>query len=213
MTDFQRNTEARENYVQKGNQRPPAGVKEEIHSSHQVKSDGQHPPPDKRKNKHRFWMGIMALVLFATFFFFDSSSLSGNMKDVQSNGIGKGMMAGTILTYSDDSAGLQPRNFELEMKKGMDTSRVLIWDYAAEDGDVVTVKVNGQILVENVGIFHKPVVLQVPIPSTVEIVGIKDGGGGITYGVKFPGAVANSAYFNAAPVGSSNVYTLRVIDI
>ncbi|MCQ6561261.1 hypothetical protein [Paenibacillus mendelii] len=50
--------------------------------------------------------------------------------------------------------------------------------------------------------------LNIPIPSVVEVIGVKDGGGGITYGVKFPGAALNSAYFNAAPVGSANVYTI-----
>jgi len=60
----------------------------------------------------------------------------------------------------------------------------------------------------NINIMNKPVALDIPIPSVVEIIGVKDGGGGITYGVKFPGAVQNNAYFNAAPVDSSNVYRI-----
>ncbi|WP_258042458.1 hypothetical protein [Paenibacillus sp. UNC499MF] len=133
---------------------------------------------------------------------------NGSIKDVQSNGIGKGMKAGIQLVAADDSAGLEARDFNIEMKKNTTTGRMLIWDFAAEDGDVVTVKVDGNILQSNITIMHSPVALDIPIPSVVEITGVKDGGGGITYGVKFPGAVQNNAYFNAAPVGSSNVYTI-----
>lgn len=133
---------------------------------------------------------------------------TSTIRDVQSDGIGKGMKAGIQLAAADDSAGLEARDFEIEMKKNTTTSRMLIWDFAAEDGDVVAVKVDGNILQANIFIMHNPVAVDIPIPSVVEIIGVKDGGGGITYGVKFPGAVHNSAYFNAAPVGSSNVYTI-----
>ncbi|MFE6795346.1 hypothetical protein [Paenibacillus chitinolyticus] len=160
----------------------------------------------KKRNKHRFWIGITALITFGMFMYFQGST--GSIKDVQSNGIGKGMKAGIQLAAADDSAGLEARDFKIEMKKNTTTSRMLIWDFAAEDGDVVTVKVDGNILQSNITIMHSPVALDIPIPSAVEIIGVKDGGGGITYGVKFPGAVQNNAYFNAAPVGSSNVYTI-----
>ncbi|GAA0136122.1 hypothetical protein YSY43_29630 [Paenibacillus sp. YSY-4.3] len=133
-----------------------------------------------------------------------------SIKDVQSDGIGKGMQAGVQLVSSDDLADLVARNFEIEMKQNTTTSRMLIWDFAAEDGDVVTVKVDGNILLANINIMNNPVALDIPIPSVVEIIGVKDGEGGITYAAKFPGAVDNSVYFNAAPVGSSNVYTITV---
>ncbi|MCQ6561260.1 hypothetical protein NNL21_21450 [Paenibacillus mendelii] len=54
--------------------------------------------------------------------------------------------AGTVLAAADDSAGLESRDYEIQMKKNMSTSRMLIWDFAAEDGDVVTVKVDGRVL-------------------------------------------------------------------
>lgn len=158
------------------------------------------------KDKHRFWIGITALITIGLAFFTHTST--GRVDDVKSNGIGKGMEAGIRLAASDDSANLEARDFEIEMKANRKTSRMLIWDFAAEDGDVVTVKVDGNILQSNIGIMNKPVAIDVPVPSVVEIVGVKDGGGGITYGVKFPGAVHNSAYFNAAPVNSSNAYKL-----
>ncbi|MFM1653551.1 hypothetical protein ACI7RC_15770 [Brevibacillus sp. B_LB10_24] len=177
----------------------------DIHSEQQRLTEDTHRQPFYRKKKHQFWMGITALLM-VLFTMFENTG-SGRLKDVQS-GIGKGMRAGVTLAAADDDIDMQPRDFNIEMKKGLTTSRLLIWDFAAEDGDVVTIKVNGSVLADNLGIFHEPAVLDIPIPSIVEIVGVKDGVGGITYGVKFPGGVVNNAYFNAAPVGSANVYTI-----
>lgn len=146
--------------------------------------------------------------MFGTGIYFQSSV--STIKDVQSDGIGKGMQAGVRLVSSDDLADLVARDFKIEMKQNTTTSRMLIWDFAAEDGDVVTVKVDGNILQTNINIMNSPVALDIPVPSVVEILGVKDGGGGITYAAKFPGAVQNNVYFNAAEVGSSNVYTITV---
>lgn len=162
----------------------------------------------KVRGKHRFWIGITALIMFGTGIYLQSSV--STIKDVQSDGIGKGMKAGVRLVSSDDLADLVARDFKIEMKQNTTTSRMLIWDFAAEDGDIVTVKVDGNILQTNINIMNSPVALDIPVPSVVEILGVKDGGGGITYAAKFPGAVQNNVYFNSAPVGSSNVYMITV---
>lgn len=94
------------------------------------------------------------------------------------------------------------------MKKGTQTSRMLIWDFAAEDGDIVEVRVNGKTINSRVHLLNEPKAIEIPVPGKVEIIGVKDGVGGITYGVKFPGNVSNRAYFNVAPEGSSNTYTV-----
>ncbi|GGG61633.1 hypothetical protein [Paenibacillus radicis (ex Gao et al. 2016)] len=162
----------------------------------------------KSKNIHRTAIGLTALVIFCAAIFLNNSSVStADVTNVKENGIGKGMKAGTVLVAADD-LGLQAKDFNVEMKSNVKTGRLLIWDYAAEDGDVVTVKADGKVIAENVGILHEPFSLDIPIPSVVEVVGIKDGGGGITYGVKIPGAVGNSVFFNAAPIGSANKYTI-----
>nr|WP_232243118.1 hypothetical protein [Paenibacillus sp. GSMTC-2017] len=167
----------------------------------------QSPPKVKTKNKQRLWVGLSGLIVFIVVLYMSGSS-TATLKDVQANGIGKGMAAGTTLTTTDETADLEPRDYEIAMKKDTTTSRMLIWDFAAEDGDFVTVKVDGVVLATNIGILHKPMAFNIPVPSKVEIIGVKDGGGGITYGVKFPGAAQNSVYFNATPVGSANVYTV-----
>jgi len=207
LENYQRNKEEPKTYKNNERERPQAeGNDGYLDQQRAAGNRTPPPPPPKEKNKHRFWIGITALVTFVMFFFFDGTT--GKLEDVKSNGIGKGLQAGAVLAAADDSAGLESRDFEIQMKKDMTTSRMLIWDFAAEDGDVVTVKVNGNIVAASIGILHKPMVLDIPVPSVVEVVGVKDGVGGITYGVKFPGAVLNSAYFNAAPVGSANMYTI-----
>lgn len=166
------------------------------------------PEPAKSRKIHQFLIGAIALVVLVGGLVF--ASPTATLSDVQGNGIGNGMKAGVILTSLDDNAGLTARDFDIEMKQGTESSRALIWDFAAEDGDYVTVTANGVVVADNIMIKNKPVAIDIPIPSVVEVIGITDGGGGITYGVKFPGALENSAYFNAADEGSTNVYTLTV---
>lgn len=172
-------------------------------------SQGRKHPGVPSYKKHRFWMGVAAALIIAGSFAVGmmETSRSVTLQDVQANGYGAAK-AGHVLVQSDTDASLTARDYNVEMEQGTTTSRVLIWDFAAEDGDVITVKANGEVVATNVGIFHKPALVEVPVPSVVEIVGVKDGGGGITYGIKFPSAIGSRAYFNAAPEGSANKYTL-----
>lgn len=169
-------------------------------------------PADQASNaakKHRFWIGLTAIVaIAASIVLGDGASFS--MRDVKSNGIGNGMLAGTKLAYTDEGMELISRDFEIEMKQGTTSSRMLIWDFAAEDGDVVTVRANNVVVAANISIMNKPIALDIPIPSIVEVEGVKDGVGGITYGIKFPEAAGGSTYFNVAPEGAANVYTLKI---
>lgn len=164
--------------------------------------------PGTKRNLHRFWIGITALAMVAAFILFDQTDSRDTMlRDASTDGIVAGAAAGTVLGRADDM-DLTARDYEIRMKEGVASSRLLVWDFAAEDGDVVTVKANGNVVAEHIGIMNKPFSVEVPVPSVIEVVGVKDGVGGITYGIKIPGAVGNSAYFNVAPEGSANKYTL-----
>jgi len=68
--------------------------------------------------------------------------------------------------------------------RGRGANSVLVWDWADEDGDVV--KVAGR----EIELRNTPTVLSLPLePGTVvEVLGVKDGRGGITVGVSVPGA-------------------------
>lgn len=162
---------------------------------------------ESRVRGRTFWMGATVLLLVAAQGVLDSTSIP-KLEEIRATGIGKEVIAGKLLKLAGDGdADLRARDFTVEMKQGTRSSRVLLWDFAAEDGDVVDVKVNG-VVQRRINLLHQPAAVEVPVPSSVEVVGIKDGVGGITYGIKFPGAVLNAAYFNVAPEGSANTYTV-----
>lgn len=60
---------------------------------------------------------------------------------------------------------------------------VTVWDHVDEDGDFVRVVSSGYSRL--IPILHKPVTLAVPMPpnGVVNVVGVKDGYGGITVGI------------------------------
>lgn len=84
---------------------------------------------------------------------------------------------------------------------------LLVWDYAAEDGDYIRVFVEDEPVTEAFVLTHKPVSLTVPATGLLQIRGIRDGGGGITCAVHVP--QADTSWFNTVSEGESNTYTLR----
>lgn len=85
-------------------------------------------------------------------------------------------------------------------------ANIYIWDYAAEDGDYVQVYIDGTPLGKPFMIKNKPTVFNVPTVGEVKVVGTRDGGGGITYAVRYE--LNQTTYFNGMDQGGSNVYTL-----
>ena len=53
---------------------------------------------------------------------------------------------------------------------------------------------------------NKPVVFDVPAVGEIKVVGTRDGGGGITYAVRYE--LDQTTYFNGMDQGGNNVYTL-----
>lgn len=87
-----------------------------------------------------------------------------------------------------------------------DESQIHIWDYAAEDGDYVQVLVDGTAIGDPFMIKNKTTVFTVPTTGEVQVLGTRDGGGGITYAVHYD--VNGTTYFNGTDVGNGNLYTL-----
>ncbi|WP_051533380.1 hypothetical protein [Anaerovibrio sp. RM50] len=85
-------------------------------------------------------------------------------------------------------------------------TNLLVWDYAAEDGDYVQIIANGTPLGEPFMIKNKPVSFTVPTTGDIQVVGTHDGGGGITYAVHY--GMNNTTYFNGVNQGENNTYTL-----
>lgn len=157
---------------------------------------------------YRFLIGWVALLTFlGTMAFTSSSTIDAQ---IASKGYAVNVVAGyTMDVAADNVVSLMPQDYIVEVNSDADMGRMLIWDFAAEDGDVVQIEVNGQIVMNSVPIRNEPVMIEIPFPSTVRIIGLRDGQGGITYGVKFPGNTSGQVYFNVAPEGEANTYTVN----
>ncbi len=114
------------------------------------------------------------------------------------------LSVGTILMSSDENIGA--KDYTIAHNSTLDESKIWIWDYAAEDGDYVQILVDGNPIGDAFMIKNKPQEFKVPSTGTVQVKGIRDGGGGITYAVRYE--LNNTNYFNSAPEGEFNTYTL-----
>ncbi len=115
------------------------------------------------------------------------------------------LLAGAVLLQKDENIGQQ--DYTITHQSQVPDTKIWVWDYAAEDGDYVQVLVNGTPAGDAFMIKHKPRELNVPAIGEVQVKGIKDGGGGITYAIRYD--VNGTNYFNSAPQGEFNTYTLQ----
>lgn len=111
---------------------------------------------------------------------------------------------GTVLAKTDSLT--ESQNHEVTIPGTSDSTLMLVWDYAVEDGDMVSILVNGNPLGESFTIYHGAKVLRVPANADVQVIGTHDGGGGITYAVNFP--EAGKSIVNAISPGDTNLYRL-----
>jgi hypothetical protein len=112
---------------------------------------------------------------------------------------------GAILASSD--LRMAGRDYVVQFKKGLKHTSMLIWDFAAEDGDQVEILVNGQVVKGPFIIKHAPIAVELPVGAEVEVRGVLDGGGGgVTYAVHF--SELPRTILNSADPGTSNRYSL-----
>lgn len=150
------------------------------------------------------WSCIIAFIIMIIFISKSSVNTSDSAKKALKEKVSTSLSAGTILLSADENIGEQ--DYTITHKSSNDETKIWIWDYAAEDGDYVQVLVNGTPTSESFMIKHKPKEIIVPSVGDIQIKGIKDGGGGITYAVRYE--LNGTNYFNSAPEGEYNTYTL-----
>ena len=114
------------------------------------------------------------------------------------------LAAGTKLMSEDDN--YIGGDLTITHNSADDDTTIWVWDYAAEDGDYVQIIVDGTPLGDPFMIKNKPVSFNVPTVGEVQVLGTRDGGGGITYAVHYE--LNQTTYFNGVNQGGSNLYTL-----
>lgn len=162
---------------------------------------------NKKFHKHLKAFGVFCIAVFiAALMLTDTVTVntSDAAKMALENKVSTSLSIGTVILSEDENIGQEDYTISHEFKE--DETKIWVWDYAAEDGDYVQVLVNGTPLTEPFMIKNKPKEIKVPATGDIQIKGIRDGGGGITYGVHYE--VNNTNYFNTAPEGEFNTYTL-----
>lgn len=114
---------------------------------------------------------------------------------------------GAILSETDQK--LSTKDYTVNLPIEGETTLMIVWDYAAEDGDMVSVLFDGKPMGDSFTIYHAPKTIKVPKNSKVEVIGTFDGGGGITYAVNFP--EIQKTILNGLESGEQNVYSLKPV--
>lgn len=151
--------------------------------------------------------GIICIAASIVAFIFTGTSTadtSQSAKNALENKVSTAVSAGIILLSKDENA--QAKDYTITHNSDAKDTKIWVWDYAAEDGDYVQVIVNGAPVGDAFMIKHKPKEITVPAVGKVEIKGVRDGGGGITYAVRYD--INGTSYFNGTPEGESNTYIL-----
>ncbi len=171
----------------------------------------QEKKEDKKKRKKKDkplvifgWICIAIFAITMNFISTSSTDTSDAAKDALKEGLSKSLSAGVVLLDEDENIG--QKDYTISHSHNDKDTKIWVWDYAAVDGDYVQVLANGSPTGDPFMISHKPVEITVPAVGDVKVKGIRDGGGGITYAVRYD--LNGTNYFNSAPEGEFNTYTL-----
>lgn len=170
------------------------------------------PTPQKkaktRADKKLKITGLVLAGLFVVSMFFMPTSSSVNTSDeaklALENQMSTQLPIGVRIMSNDEN--LAGQDLTITHSSPADENKIHIWDYAAEDGDYVQILVDGVAIGDPFMIKNKPVVFTVPTTGEIQVLGRRDGGGGITYAVHYD--VNGTTYFNGTDVGNGNLYTL-----
>jgi hypothetical protein len=179
---------------------------QDIPKSNQKNSKGQSAFVKRVKKSAVFFMtvAIVGMITYSMGHPSSSVNTTDQTEDALKTHMSTSLGVGSRLMSSDEK--YVGGDLTITHKSNDDETTMYIWDYAAEDGDYVQVVIDGTPMGEPFMIKNKPISFKVPTVGEVQVIGTRDGGGGITYGVYYE---ANSTtYFNGMDVGGDNIYTL-----
>jgi hypothetical protein len=174
----------------------------------QGKVNGKNDSTFTKRIKKGAWsllaVGIASMVVYSICVTSKSVDTSEEAAAALESHMSTTLAAGTKLLSSDDN--YVGGDLTITHDSSDEETELYVWDYAAEDGDYVQVIVDGTPLGDPFMIKNKPVTFTVPTVGEIEIVGTRDGGGGITYAVYY--GMNHTTYFNGVDEGGNNIYTL-----
>ena len=171
-------------------------------------SANRQPGKNKLSNRACYLAIFSTSLLLITLYFNGSIKRSAAGQQAIESSISQELAPGVQLLYNDNEKNMRQLDFQVDASDAADKTKLYIWDYGAEDGDVVQVFVNNKAVTNKITIEHRPYIVNVPTNGTVQIKGIRDGrGGGITYAVYCE--FNQTSYFNVAPKNGCNTYTFE----
>lgn len=162
----------------------------------------------KKRIKRGAWIlgavAIASVIIYASLFSSSSVETGDDAAAALETHMSTTLGAGVRLLEKDEN--MIGQDYTISHSSSDENTTIWVWDYAAEDGDYVQILVDGSPIGEPFMIKNKAVSFTVPTVAEVQVVGTRDGGGGITYGVYYE--LNQTTYFNGMDEGGSNTYTL-----
>jgi hypothetical protein len=188
--------------------------KKERQSTYKLNTDEYQEPSEESRElflgewKFRKIVGAVIVLSFLFLVFFRPGISTDAANKTVSGRISNYTSAGEKMFLDEVNAGIVAKEFTVSGLKEGDGggAKMLIWDFNHEDGDQVQILVNGQPIHEPFVLTNSPAAFSVPAVCVVTIEGVRDGGGGISYAVKFP--QKKMTIFNVVPLNGINTYHL-----
>lgn len=162
----------------------------------------------KKRIKRGAWIlgavAIASVIIYASLFSSASVETGDDAAAALETHMSTTLGAGVRLLEKDEN--MIGQDYTISHSSLDENTTIWVWDYAAEDGDYVQILVDGSPIGDPFMIKNKAVSFTVPTVAEVQVVGTRDGGGGITYGVYYE--LNQTTYFNGMDEGGSNTYTL-----
>lgn len=101
---------------------------------------------------------------------------------------------------------IDSKDYEIIISPDTKELHLTIWDFAYEDGDYVQLLQGNKQISDPFMITNEYRTFTIPVNEPMQIKGIIDGGGGITYALYV--RETGETYYNNAPKGGFNTYTI-----
>ena len=211
MPEFMKNTmgASEEKEVNKDSEKLQAGVDGAFNNVNMKVHRTNHSEGKSVADKKLFKIGIVVIItafiiICLPFRAQPYNSTNGvDATEILNTGTSKLINRGTIL--SDEQIYKESKDYTIQAEESYGELTMSIWDYNKEDGDFVTVIVDGEPVTESFLLRNEPIDIKIPKDANIKVVGVKDGNKqGISYAVYF--SQNQQTYLNIVAVGGENTY-------